>query len=155
MSSGQTFVPSNYSLDVGEKVEESAEQSGPGGKEIAEFLPVVKGILGLDDPTQQEAKLESQLRTLRQGGLPATTLAWTLGTMGNVPNAIKRVKDKLSAIREQSYQSETRNRLYTALAVTGVAAGGLLSVYLLAKVYTTLQEGRVRRAEYRKITAGV
>jgi len=147
------FMPSAQSLG---STEDASKGAGPtfSADGVAELAPAIRGVLGLDDPTQSRARIQAQLRTLKAGGPPAVAQAWLLGTMGNVPNAIKKVKDKLAATQEQAFQSETRNKLYTALSFTGVAVGAMLSLWVGAKTYGAYQEARLVKAQIRRQTEG-
>lgn len=163
--SAQVFVPSSFShrgygdaeLPSDEEVvkySHTAPEEESSGEMLAEYMPAFKSLLGLDDARERVAKLEARLRALQKGGAGALAAAFAAGTLGDVKGAISKTKKQLEEAKAQAAQLKTRDMLYTALAVTGVAAGSMLVLYLGAKAVGSYQETKIRQAEIQRLQSG-
>lgn len=131
-----TLVPRGYGDPVAD------EEKGGVGDQIAQYIPAIKSFLGVDDPRDQLPALQAKLDVLNAGGAQAVAMAISVGTLGNVSAAISKVRNQMAAIEAQAAQVRTRDRLYTGLALTGVAIGVSLTAYIGFRAYGAYREAK-------------
>jgi hypothetical protein len=157
--SSRAFVPSQYSyggeLEEDELVPQAdAPPSTTTGEKLAQYAPFLQSLLGLDDSADKAARLKGRLSTLQQGGPGAFVLAKTVCGLCSVDTAIQKTKDQLTAAETEASKAQTRDTMYTALAVTGVAAGSMLVIWMGFKTWGSYQEGQIRNEELKRLKSG-
>lgn len=148
-----TFRPSSYSYGADgevEEVEEVKPKSDP-MEQVTAAIPAIKSFLGIDDPREQVAKLENRLRDLKYGNAAERTAATLASGALTLQGAIEKTENKLAQAKEEAFQTETRDWMYTGLAVAGVAVGGMMVVWLGTKAWSQYQEGKIRQAELKRL----
>jgi len=152
-----TFRPSAFShrnpygegeapVDPAAPAEEEAESEG-----IEKYIGIARAALGLGDPSKDLVILKSRLRTLQAGGTKAQALAWQIGTMGKVSEAIARIQGQIAVAEEQASLSQTRDTMYTALAVAGVALVGMAGLFVGVKVLGGVRQTQIQAEELKHL----
>jgi hypothetical protein len=137
-----SYVPEAYSYPS-----YGAADTGSGTLSLDEQIRGVKAFLGIDDPRAQVARLENRLRDLRLGTPAEKTKAMIEAGAFTVASAIQKTQVKLAEAQSAAAQTSARDKLYTALVVTGVVTGGMLALVLATTAYSRYQQASVYRAE--------
>jgi hypothetical protein len=74
-------------------------------------------------------------------------MAKTVCGLCNVDTAIQKTEEQLLTAEAEAGKAQTRDTMYTALAVTGVAAGSMIVVWMGFKAWGSYQEGQIRGEE--------
>jgi len=155
-ATSRDFVPSAYSYQSYGQAETTVPEGyvlvpDPGAQEkkplpLEEIISGTKAFLGIDDPRKQVSRLENRLRDLEQGNAAERAAAMlAAGSPFSLQGAIEKTENKLAEAEVAAFQTRTRDTLYTALAITGVAAGGMLALWLATKAYSEFQEAQLLR----------
>jgi hypothetical protein len=140
------FVPSLYS-DYG-----AAEPSEDEALPLEEIIIGAKAFLGIDDPRKNITRLRNRLRDLEHGNPAERTSAMLAAASPfSLQGAITKTETKLRELESAAFQTKTRDGLYTALVITGVAAGGMLAVWFAANAYAKVQDAKIRQLEYKQL----
>jgi hypothetical protein len=153
MSSYRThraFIPSQYSVpSYGEaEIPEGymlVPEPEPKEKKplpLEEIISGTKAFLGIDDPRKQVSRLENRLRDLKYGNPAEKTAAMFASGALTIDGAIEKTENKLAEAEAAAFQTKTRDMLYTAMALTAVAAGGALTIWLGTKAYAEFRGSR-------------
>lgn len=148
--------PMSYGASEGASSPDSpaAATSGDSAGEPLPFDNIISGakaFLGIDDPRKGLTRLRGRLWELKYGSPAERTKAMVEAGSFTLRGAIKKTEDKIAELEAAAFQTRTRDTLYTALVVTGVAAGGMLAVWFATNAYSKLQEGRIRQAELKRL----
>ena len=81
----------------------------------------------------------ARLRDLQYGTPAEKTAAMLASGALTVPGAIEKTENKLQESLEQAYQTQARDKLMTALLITGVVAGGAVTLFFVAKSVQALR----------------
>lgn len=129
----------------------SASEKKSVAEQVEQWLPAAKTALGIDDSRKTVTTLENRLRDLTEGTPAERAAAMIAAGSLTVEGAIEKTQAKLVEAREAAFQVKTRDKLYTALTITGVVAGSMAALVLAGKAYTTFQQARIQRAEIEKL----
>jgi hypothetical protein len=118
---------------------------------IADYMPAVKSFFGLDDPRDKVAKLESRIRTLSGGGIQAQAVALQVCGVCSVSTALEKTREQLRSAQSAATQLKTRDAMYTALVIAGVAASGMAIIWMGTKTWGSYQQTQIQREELKQL----
>ena len=127
------FVPSRFSTYGEADVATVEAEAAPKPLPWDAIVGGASALLGMGDPRDEVTKYENRLRDLQYGTPAEKTAAMLASGALTIPGAIEKTENKLQESLEQAYQTETRDKLMTALLITGVVAGGMGVLWLGAK----------------------
>lgn len=140
MNARQThFVPSRYSTYGEADVATAEEEAAPKPLPWDAIVGGASALFGIGDPRDEVTKYENRLRDLQYGTPAEKTAAMLASGALTIPGAIEKTENKLQESLEQAYQTEARDKLMTALLVTGVVAGGAVTLFFVAKSVQALR----------------
>lgn len=140
MNARQThFVPSRFSTYGEADVATVEAEAAPKPLPWDAIVSGASALLGVGDPRDKVTKYENRLRDLQYGTPAEKTAAMLASGALTVSGAIEKTENKLQESLEQAYQTETRDKLMTALLITGVVAGSALTLFFVAKSVQALR----------------
>ena len=129
------FQPSEFSYGEAEIVEEVETEPAAGAEQYLQYVPFLRGVLGLDDPEEEAAVIEAKIENLKRtrDSLPPFS-------HGLYNNQINKLEAKLVVLSEQAAAAKTQNQLKQVATV--VVVGTLLvgGVWALGKAVGTWKE---------------
>jgi len=146
------FVPSRFSTYGEADVATVEAEAAPKPLPWDAIVGGASALLGIGDPRDEVTKYENRLRDLQYGTPAEKTAAMLASGALTIPGAIEKTENKLQESLEQAYQTQARDKLMTALLITGVVAGGMGVLWLGAKTYREIQGARKNPDKKKKTT---
>lgn len=143
-----TFQPSALSYGEDAAVSAPAESTGQGGSPDAymDYIPLARKILGLGDAAKDAPSLRARIDSLQHGNGLQVALAIVASGVTPGPGARERALEKtqeLLAVAEgRATQMDTRDTMYTLMAVGGVTLIFGLTAFVLVKTFKTAKTPR-------------